>query len=52
MLRERNVRILYQDLEYTSMQVCMYMGVYMCAFTYDVKQICCYTKLILPCAVP
>lgn len=39
----------YQDLGYTGMQVCM--GLYICAFAYDVKQRCCYTSLILSCAV-
>lgn len=38
------------DLGYTGMQVCMDLCI--CAFAYDVKQRCCYTSLILPCAVP
>lgn len=38
------------DLGYTGMQVCMDLCI--CAFAYDVIQRCCYTSLILSCAVP
>lgn len=48
---ERNAQFFFNhDLGYTGMQVCMDLCI--CAFAYDVKQRCCYTSLILPCAVP